>query len=45
MTGDNSSEVEENKSNLLQQKDSFYATVRKPQPIPGTLERIPGQFG
>ena len=43
MSGDSTSEAEENKSNLLQQKDTFYATVRKPQPIPGTLERIPGR--
>lgn len=35
-------EVEENKTNLLQQRDTYYATVRKPQPVPATLERIPG---
>ncbi|XP_069190704.1 cell adhesion molecule Dscam2 isoform X3 [Procambarus clarkii] len=35
-------EVEENKTNLLQQRDAYYATVRKPQPVPATLERIPG---
>ncbi|MPC41377.1 Down syndrome cell adhesion molecule-like protein Dscam2 [Portunus trituberculatus] len=35
-------EAEENKTNLLQQRDAYYATVKKPQPVPATLERIPG---
>ncbi|XP_063593040.1 cell adhesion molecule Dscam2-like [Penaeus indicus] len=35
-------EAEQNKTNLLQQRDTYYATVRKPQPVPATLERIPG---
>ncbi|ROT68397.1 putative Down syndrome cell adhesion molecule-like protein Dscam2 [Penaeus vannamei] len=34
-------EAEQNKTNLLQQRDTYYATVRKPQPVPATLERIP----
>ncbi|XP_076032140.1 cell adhesion molecule Dscam2-like isoform X4 [Oratosquilla oratoria] len=34
-------EAEENKTNLLHQRDTYYATVRKPQPVPATLERIP----
>ncbi|XP_037792455.1 uncharacterized protein LOC119587824 [Penaeus monodon] len=33
-------EAEQNKTNLLQQRDTYYATVRKPQPVPATLERI-----
>ncbi|XP_069995909.1 cell adhesion molecule Dscam2 [Penaeus vannamei] len=35
-------EAEQNKTNLLQQRDTYYATVRKPQPVPATLERISG---
>ncbi|XP_064112208.1 cell adhesion molecule Dscam2-like isoform X2 [Macrobrachium nipponense] len=37
-------EAEENKTNLLHQRDAYYATVRKPQPVPATLERIPGTW-
>ncbi|XP_071546322.1 cell adhesion molecule Dscam2-like isoform X3 [Panulirus ornatus] len=40
-TSQEDQEVEENKTNLLQQRDAYYATVRKPQPVPATLERIP----
>ncbi|CAL4146593.1 unnamed protein product, partial [Meganyctiphanes norvegica] len=34
-------EAEENKKNLLHQPEGYYATVRKPQPVSGLLERIP----
>ncbi|CAL4087963.1 unnamed protein product, partial [Meganyctiphanes norvegica] len=33
--------IEEKKSSILHHKESHYATVRKPQPIPQVMDRIP----